>query len=72
MMADRTDAAETLDDDGNLPIHASLDEPLETPELHDMEARLFDLAGLVEPDGDLAVAFDAGDGIDDDLARSLD
>src|ERR1700734_1892943 len=71
MMADRTNAAETLDDDGNLPIHPALDEPLKTPELHDMEARLFDLASLVEPNGNLAVAFDAGDRIDDDLARSL-
>ena len=48
-----------------------LDEPLKTPELHDMEARLFDLAGLVEPNGNLAVAFDPRDRIDDDLARSL-
>ena len=71
MMADRTNAAETLDDDGNLPIHASLDEALETPEFHDVETRLLDLAGLVEPDGDLAVTFDAGDRIDYDLARTL-
>ena len=70
-MADRADAAQALDDDRDLPVHPPLDEPLEPPELHDMEARLLDLAGLVEPDGDLAVAFDAGDRIDDDLARAL-
>ena len=47
------------------------DEPLESPELDDMEPGLLDFAGLVEPDRDLAVAFDARDRIDDDLPRPL-
>ena len=71
MMTDRTDAAQALDDDRNLPVHASADEPFEAAELHDMEARLLDLAGRVEPDGHLAVAFDAGDRIDDDFSAGL-
>ena len=69
MVADRADAAQALDDDGDLPIHPALDEALEPAELDDVEARLFDLAGLVEADGDLAVALHPGDRIDDDLAR---
>jgi hypothetical protein len=68
MMADRADAAESLDNDGNFPVQPSLDEALEAPELHDMKPRLFDLAGLVETNRDLAVTLDAGDRIDDDFA----
>jgi len=70
-MADRTNAAKTLDDDGNLPKHPALDEPFKSPELDDMKPRLFDIARFVEPDGNLAMAFDAGDGIDDNLPRPL-
>jgi hypothetical protein len=57
-----------LDDDGNLPVQSSLDETLESAKFNDMEPSLFDLAGLVEANSDLAVTFDTGDRIDDDLA----
>src|SRR5271165_5369876 len=70
VMAHRADAAEPLNNDRNLPEHAASDEPLEPAELDDMEACVIHLPGLVQPNGDLAVAFDAGDRIDHDLARS--
>ncbi len=68
MVAHRADAAQALDDEGHLPVHPALDEPLEAAELHDVEARILHLAGLVQADGDLAVALHAGHRIDDDLA----
>src|SRR5665213_921826 len=71
VMTDRADAAETLDDDGNLPVHSSLDETLESTKFNDGEPGLFDLAGLVEANSDLAVTFHTGDRIDDDLPRTL-
>ena len=64
VVADRADAAEPLDEDGGLPVGAALDEALEAAELDDVETGLDDLAGVVQPDGDLAVALDAGDGFD--------
>ena len=70
MVADRTNAAEPLDDDRNLPVHAAADEAFEAAELDDVKARIVDLAGLVQANGDFAVAFDARDRIDHDLARS--
>ena len=70
MMADRADAAETLDDDGDFPIHPALDEALAPPELDDVKARLFDFAGFIEPDGHLAMALHPRDRIDDDLTRA--
>ena len=74
VVADRADAAEPLDEDRGLPVGPALDEALEAAELDDVEAGLGHLAGVVQPDGDLAVAFDPGDGFDRDLSthgRSL-
>ena len=74
MVADRADAAEPLDEDRGLPVGPALDEALEAAELDDVETGLGHLAGVVQPDGDLAVAFDPGDGFDRDLSshgRSL-
>src|SRR5208337_1749491 len=71
VMAHWTDAAEALNDDWHLPEQTAADEPFEPPELDDVEARLLHLAGLVQANGNLAMAFDARDRIDDDLARSL-
>ena len=45
---------------------AAFAELLEAAELGDVEVRVLDLALLVQVDRDLGVAFDAGDGIDDD------
>ena len=69
VVADRTDAAEALHDDRDFPVHPALDEALEPAELDDVEAGLFDLAGFVQPDRHLAVAFDAGDRLDRDAAK---
>src|SRR5271165_2385723 len=70
MMAHRADAAEPLNNNRDLPEHAAADEPFEPAELDDVEARFIHHAGLVQANGDLAVAFDAGDRIDHDLAQS--
>ncbi len=70
MVADRADAAQSLDDDRDLPVHPALDESLEAAELDDVEPGLLDLAGLVQADGDLAVALHPGDRVDDDPARA--
>ena len=51
---------------------AALHEPLEAAELHDVQARLGDAVVIVHADGDLAVAFHAGEGVDDDLAGHRD
>ena len=64
VVADGADAAEPLDEDRGLPVGTALDEPLETAELDDVEPGLDYLTGVVQPDGDLAVAFDPGDGFD--------
>ncbi len=68
MMAHRTDTTQTLDDDWNFPVQPPLDESLEPAKLDNVEPSLFDLAGLIQPNGDLAVTFDARDRVDDDLA----
>ncbi len=53
VMTYRADAAEPLDDEGDFPVHPSTDEALEAPELDNVEARVFHLSGLIEPDRDL-------------------
>ena len=68
VVADRADAAEPLDEDRGLPVGPALDEALEAAELDDVEAGLGHLAGVVELDGDLAVALDPGDRFDGDLS----
>jgi hypothetical protein len=70
-MADRTDPAQALDDERDFPIHPATNEALETAEFDNVEAGLFNLSGFVQPDGDLAMAFDAGNRIDHDLARGV-
>jgi hypothetical protein len=67
-MADRTDAAKPLDEDRGLPIGPVLDEALEATEFDDMETGPDYLPGVIEVDGDLAVAFHPGDGFDRDLS----
>jgi len=69
MMADRTNAAETLDDDGNFPIHPPLMNRSNPLNSTIWKRACFDFAILVQPDGDLAVTFDASDRIDYDLSR---
>ena len=65
-MADRADAADAGGDAGHFPKAAAFAEFLEAPELGDVEAGVFDVAGVVELDADFGMALDAGHGIDDD------
>jgi hypothetical protein len=71
MMADGANAAEALDDDWNLPIHASLNKPFEPAELDDVEPGLLDLSRFIQPDRHLSMTFDARHRIDNDLSRAL-
>jgi len=59
VMADRADAAQALDNDGQLPIRPTEDKPLETAEFDDMQPRLGDLVIFVQEDRDFAVTLDA-------------
>ena len=63
---DGADAADAGHERGHLVERAALGEALEAAHLGDVEVRIFDFALAVELDGDLAVAFEAGDGIDGD------
>jgi hypothetical protein len=69
VMADRANAAEPLDEDRGLPIGPALNEALEAAELDDVETGLGHFPGVIEKDGDLAVAFHPGDRFDRDLSR---
>jgi hypothetical protein len=70
MVADRTDAAQTLHQHRHLPERTPLDEALEPAELDHVQAGLDDLLILVEQDDDLPVSLHAGDGLDDDSLRN--
>ena len=65
-MRDRADAADARHQAGHLIERPALGEPLEAAHLGDVEVRVLDLALAVELDGDFAVAFEAGNGIDGD------
>src|SRR3954471_21194262 len=67
VMADRANTAEPLHHHRYLPVRASLHEALEAPKLHDVKTYLLHAPLIVEQDGDLAVPFDAGHGLDHDL-----
>ena len=69
VVAHRADAAQALHHHRHFPVGAALDELLEAPELDDVQPRLFHVAGLVEQQGDLAVAFHPRDGVDGDPAQ---
>jgi hypothetical protein len=65
-MADRTNATDSRRDRGHLPEGPPLAELLEPAKLGDVEARLHHVARVVQVEGDLGVAFDARDRVDDD------
>ncbi len=67
-VADGADAADAGHDGRHLVDGASLRDALEATELGHVEVRVDHLATIVELDGDFGVAFDPGDGIDDDFA----
>ncbi len=69
VMADRTDAAQALHRDRDLPIGAALDENFKTAKLDDVQTDLMDLVVGVEEQRDLAVALDPCDGVDGDAAQ---
>ena len=62
----REDAADTFHQGRHFVKGAPFAEFFESPELGGMKAGIGHLAGLVQLDGDFAVAFNAGDGIDND------
>ena len=62
VVAHGADAAEPLDGHGHLPEHTALDEPLEAPELDDVEPGLGNIIVFVEQQRHLPVPFDTGDG----------
>ncbi len=63
---DRADAADARREAGHLVKRAAFTELLKAAHLGDVKVRVLDLALGVELDGDLAVAFEAGYGIDGD------
>ena len=65
-MADRADAADARHQRWHLGERAALAELLKAAKLGDMKAGILDAPVLVEMQGDLGVAFDAGHRIDDD------
>jgi hypothetical protein len=65
-VAHRADPADAGHEGRHLVDGTALGDPLEAPELGHVEVRVDDLAAVVELDGDPRVAFDPGDGIDDD------
>ena len=71
-VAHRADAADARHDGRHLVHGSTLGDALEATELRDVEAGVSDLALLIELDGDLGVALDAGDRIDDDGAAHGD
>ena len=67
MVTDETDSADALHQHRRLPERVALNELLEPTELDDMQPGVDDVVVVVEMHGDLAVALDAGDGVDDKL-----
>ena len=65
MVTDEADSADALHQHRRLPERVALNEFLESAELDDMQPGVDDVAVVVEVHGHLAVALDAGDGVDD-------
>src|SRR6185312_13192357 len=68
MVTDKADSADPLHQHRRLPEWVALNELLEAAELDDMQPGVDDVVVVVEVHGDLAVALDPGDGIDDQLS----
>ena len=71
MVTDEADSADALHQHGRLPERVALNELLEATEFDDMQPGVDDVAVVVEVHGDLAVALDSGDGIDDQLSTHV-
>src|SRR6185312_9996878 len=68
MVTDKADSADPLHQHRRLPEWVALNELLEAAELDNMQPGINDVVVVVEVHGDLAVALDPGDGIDDQLS----
>jgi hypothetical protein len=66
MVRDRTDAAQALHHDRYLPERTALDKLFKAAEFDDVQAHLTNVIVFVEKQGDLAMTFDARDGVDGD------
>ena len=65
-MADRTDAADAAGDAGHFTQRTAFTEFLEPAELHDVKLRVCDGSCVIQMDGDLGVALDAGHRVNND------
>jgi hypothetical protein len=70
VVANGTDAAQALHHHRQLPERPALHELLEAAELDDVQSHLMDAVVRVEQDRHLAVALDAGHGVDRDAAHA--
>ena len=64
LMADRANPAQALHQERHFPVWTALNEFLEAAKLDDMEACLMDMIFIIQQQRDLAVPFNARDGID--------
>jgi len=59
VMAYRTDTAQALDENRNLPVRPPLNKTLEATELHHMKTGLRNAPLIIKMDGDLTVSLDS-------------
>ena len=71
MMADRANAAEPLDQNGDFPVGAALDETLESPKFNNVEPGLLYPVILIQEQRHFAVTLHPGDRINDHAAKPL-
>ncbi len=71
MVRYRADAAQALDHDRHFPIRPALDELLEAAKFNNVQANLMHLVLVIQQNGHLAVAFDAGHRIDRHAAQGF-
>jgi hypothetical protein len=71
MMADRANAAEPLDQNGDFPVGAALDETLESPKFDNVESGLLYPVILIQEERHFAVTLHPGDRINDHAAKPL-
>ena len=64
-MAHRTNAANARGEAGHFGIGPAFTEFFEPAEFNHMKLGVGDLPGVIQKDADFGVAFDAGDGVDD-------
>jgi hypothetical protein len=70
LVADRTNSAQTLNEERHFPVGTPLNEFLKTAEFDDVETRFMDMIIRIEHQRDLAVPLDARDRIDGDASQA--